>query len=58
MFVSKKRSAVNEMGSLKEVFNGFNTLVGMLESPEFQFHSCFYSFLVVGSKKNESWFGC
>ena len=46
------------MGSLKEVFNGFNTLVGMLESPEFQFHSCFYSFLVVGSKKNESWFGC
>ena len=34
VLVSKERFAVNEMGSLKEVFKSFNAFAGMLEGSE------------------------
>ena len=34
VFVSKEKFAINEIGSLKEVFNSFNTFVGILEGSE------------------------
>ena len=51
------------MGSLKEVFNSLNTFVGILEGPKdllifWVLISLWTSSLVVGSKKNESQFGC